>query len=261
MPHVHRNVTEIEADLSKGQVWTALTGSLGLLIGFRTSQSLNRFWEGTGLLHQMRGEWFDSVSCLLSFSRHAKSTRPEEVVQFRQTLIRLVSLMHGSALDDISGNDEDSYETIDVMGLDARTLCFLRDCKIKYGWNKVCALQHMIQVLITYNLRIGVLEIPPPILSRVYQTLSRGFVNLLNAVKIKDTSFPFPWAQMIMLLLVIHSIFTPLIVTSFTTSYQWALPVTFLPVFGMFALNQVAAQLEMPFGTDDNDLPLTHFQY
>eukprot|EP00913_Durusdinium_trenchii_P005440 g5071.t1 len=66
---------------------------------------------------------------------------------------------------------------------------------------------------------------------------------------------------MIMLLLVIHSIFTPLIVTSFTTSYQWALPVTFLPVFGMFALNQVAAQLEMPFGTDDNDLPLTHFQY
>eukprot|EP00913_Durusdinium_trenchii_P000459 g419.t1 len=34
----------IAADLSKGQVWTALTGSLGLLIGFRTSQSLNRFW-------------------------------------------------------------------------------------------------------------------------------------------------------------------------------------------------------------------------
>ena len=26
----------------------------------------------------------------------------------------------------------------------------------------------------------GVLKIPPPILSRVYQTISRGFVNLLN---------------------------------------------------------------------------------
>jgi len=253
--------SNIAVDLSKGQVWTALTGSLSLLISFRTSQSLTRFWEGTGLLHQMRGEWFDSASCLMSFSRHAKSIRPEEVIQFRQTLIRLCSLMHGSALDDISGNSEDSYETIDVLGLDTGTLRFLRDCKVKYGWNKVCALQHMIQVLITHNLRIGVLDIPPPILSRVYQTLSRGFVNLLNAVKIKDTNFPFPWAQMIYLLLVIHSLFTPLIVTSFTSSYQWAIPVTFLPVFGMFALNQVAAQLEMPFGTDDNDLPLTHFQW
>ncbi|CAE7024865.1 unnamed protein product, partial [Symbiodinium sp. CCMP2456] len=115
-------------------------------------------------------------------------------------------------------------------------------------------------VLITHNLRIGVLDIPPPILSRVYQTLSRGFVNLLNAVKIKDTNFPFPWAQMIMILLVVHSVFTPCVVTSFMTSYQWAIPVTFVPVFGMFALNQVAAQLEMPFGQDDNDLPLEHFQ-
>ncbi|CAJ1437573.1 unnamed protein product, partial [Effrenium voratum] len=183
-----------------------------------------------------------------------------EVLQFRQTLIRLTSLMHGSALDEISGNREDSYETIDVMGLDMATLRFLRDCKLRFDWNKVCALQHMIQVLITHNLRIGVLDIPPPILSRVYQTLSRGFVNLLNAVKIKDTNFPFPWAQIIMLLLVVHSIFTPLIVTSMMTSYQWAIPVTFLPVFGMFALNQVAAQLEMPFGQDDNDLPLGHFQ-
>lgn len=214
----------------------------------------------------MRGEWFDSASCLMSFSRHAKSICPEEVTQFRQTLIRLCSLMHGPALDDIGGRSEDnyetlpSYETIDVLGLDKSTLRFLRDCKVKYGWNKVCALQHMIQVLITHNLQIGVLDIPPPILSRVYQTLSRGFVNLLNAVKITDTNFPFPWAQLIYLLLVVHSMFTPLIVTSFTSSYQWAIPVTFLPVFSMFALNQVAAQLEKPFGTDDNDLPLTFFQ-
>ena len=38
----------------------------------------------------------------------------------------------------------------------------------------------------------GVLKVAPPILSRVYQTLSRGFVNFLNAKKIADTRFPFP---------------------------------------------------------------------
>ncbi|CAE7370844.1 unnamed protein product [Symbiodinium natans] len=252
--------TNIAGDLSKSQVWSAMTVTLTTLISFRTRQALGRFWEGTGLIHQMRGEWFDSVSCLLSFSRHALATKHEEVMQFRHTLVRLTSLMHGSALDEISGSKDDSYQTIDVMSLDSATLRILRDCKLKYDWNKVCALQHMIQVLITHNLRIGVLDIPPPILSRVYQTLSRGFVNLLNAVKIKDTNFPFPWAQIIMLLLVVHSVFTPCVVTSFMTSYQWAIPVTFVPVFGMFALNQVAAQLEMPFGQDDNDLPLEHFQ-
>merc|ERR1711933_661341 len=35
---------------------------------------------------------------------------------------------------------------------------------------------------------------------------------------------------------------------------------TFIPVFGMFSLNFIASELENPFGTDDNDLPLAHFQ-
>merc|ERR1719497_234671 len=34
----------------------------------------------------------------------------------------------------------------------------------------------------------------------------------------------------------------------------------FVPIFGMFSLNFIASELENPFGTDDNDLPLRHFQ-
>ena len=182
-----------------------------------------------------------------------------ETVQFRQTLVRLVSHMHESALDEIAGC-RDRFPTIDKHSLDDGTLGFTQTCQDKYGWNRVCALQHMVQVLITHNLHTGVLNIPPPILSRVYQTLSRGLVNLLNAVKIRDTSFPFPWAQLIMLLLVIHSICTPVVIISITDSLYWALPVGFIPIFGMVALNMVASELEMPFGVDDNDLPLQHFQ-
>merc|ERR1719498_785321 len=33
-----------------------------------------------------------------------------------------------------------------------------------------------------------------------------------------------------------------------------------LPMFGLYALNFIAVELEDPFGTDDNDLPLKHFQ-
>merc|ERR1719272_2698109 len=109
-----------------------------------------------------------------------------------------------------------------------KTLKFLKDCKAKYGFNRVEALQHMIQVLVTHNHHSGVLTIPPPILSRIYQTLSRGLVNLLNARKIKDTMFPFPYAQIIVLLLLIHSVFTPLMMTQIIETKAIAAIMSFL---------------------------------
>lgn len=250
----------VRDDFSQSQIWNLMTMSLVILIGFRTRQALGRFWEGTSLLHQMRGEWFDSVSCLMSFSKAAKEKKPLEVFNFRQTLVRLTSLMHASALDEICGHHETSQVAIDPEGLDMTTLGFLHDCSHLYNFNRVEAIQHMIQVLVTHNQGNGVLTIPPPILSRIYQTLSRGLVNLLNAKKITDTQFPFPWAQLITLMLTFHCMSTPLVVVAKCTQYAWALLLTFVPVFGMIALNLVAAELEMPFGLDANDLPLAHFQ-
>lgn len=41
----------------------------------RNLEAMERFWEGTGLLHQMRGEWFDAVSCCVTFTRGSIATR------------------------------------------------------------------------------------------------------------------------------------------------------------------------------------------
>merc|ERR1712107_660233 len=102
--------------------------------------------------------------------------------------------------------------------------------------------------------------IPPPICSRVYQELSRGMVNLHNAKKITDTQFPFPYAQLIMILLLSHGLLTPIVVSAFIEHPWWSALVTFIPVFGMFSVNRVASELEMPFGEDPNDLNLHLFQ-
>jgi len=118
----------------------------------------------------------------------------------------------------------------------------------------------LIQSVITKGLDDGILKIPPPILSRVYQTLSRGFVNLLNAKKIADTRFPFPYAQLITILLFMHLIFMPLFMSALVPSRIWAPFLTFVPLFVMFSINFVGVELENPFGTDANDLPLDHFQ-
>merc|ERR1719401_2535975 len=57
-----------------------------------------------------------------------------------------------------------------------------------------------------------------------------------------------------------NSIITPFVVASFITHKWWSFIITFVPVFGMYSVNLVATELEMPFGNDANDLPLDDFQ-
>mmetsp|Transcript_112803 Transcript_112803/g.240766 ORF Transcript_112803/g.240766 Transcript_112803/m.240766 type:complete len:466 (+) Transcript_112803:88-1485(+) len=246
-------------EMKASQTWSAATVAAVGLLSFRTKQSLSRFWEGTTLLHQMRGEWFDTVSNCVTFSICAKHDKPEEVKVFRHTLVRLMSLAHGSALEEIS-DYQVKVPTIDVFGLDHATLAHVQDCHARYHFNKVEIMLHLIQSLITKAQQDQVLTIPAPILSRVYQTISRGFVNLLNAKKITDTRFPFPYAQLISVLLLILVFLTPVLFSVVIAHKVLIFIITFIPVFGMFSLNFIAMELENPFGIDDNDLPLSHFQ-
>eukprot|EP00928_Gymnodinium_smaydae_P086441 TRINITY_DN7055_c0_g5_i1.p1 TRINITY_DN7055_c0_g5~~TRINITY_DN7055_c0_g5_i1.p1 ORF type:complete len:516 (+),score=66.76 TRINITY_DN7055_c0_g5_i1:105-1652(+) len=247
-------------DLNASQLWSASTGLLLSLLFFRGNRAMARFWEGTGLLHQMRGEWFDSVSCCVTFTNSAVKKKPKQVEEFRHIIVRVMSLCHGSALEEIACQESGTLDTIDPYGLSNGTLEHLRDCTAIHGFNRVEVLLHFIQVLITVGLENGTLQIPPPILSRVYETLSRGFVNLCNAKKIADTRFPFPFAQLIAYFLYVNMFVTPLVMSSIFTSL-WTAPLfSFIPLFGMASLNAIGTELENPFGHDDNDLPMEHFQ-
>jgi len=241
------------------QIWGATTAAAVFLLFFRTSQSMSRFWEGTTLLHQMRGEWFDTVSNCVTFSICAKAREPRKVMRFRHALVRLMSLAHGCALEEIS-DYRVQVPAIDVKGLDARTLAHLTDCHKNYHFNKVEIMLHLIQSLIVQAEKDGVLDVPAPILSRVFQTISRGFVNLLNAKKICDTRFPFPFIQLISTLLLFTVFLTPLLLSAVLENKVLMAIITFIPIFSLFSLNFIAAELDNPFGIDDNDLPLGHFQ-
>lgn len=246
-------------DLSSSTIWNATTAALVFMIGFRTNRAIIRFWEGAGLLHQMRGEWFDTVSNCVTFSTKALEDQEEEVHRFRHALVRLMSLAHGSALEEISGNQSEQT-IIDFRGLDQECLQQLKVCNDVYNFNKVEVTLHMIQSLIISAYNRGILNVPAPILSRVYQTISRGFVNLLNTKKITDIKFPFPYVQLISLLLLTFSILCPLLISSFVQNKIIACILTFIPVFAMSSVNYISIELENPFGRDDNDLPLFHFQ-
>jgi predicted membrane chloride channel (bestrophin family) len=200
-------------DLNIGNVWTISTISLGLLISFRINWAYSRFWEGITLVQMMRAEWFETCSNLIAFSTVALDTSRKrdifiKVDTFQALLVRMMSLMHGSALRQIGGNVED-FPVIDVHGLDDESLTYLAQAEVR-SENCVEILLHWIQVLITDGINDGVMCIPAPILTRAYQTLSRGMVNLHNARKIADVPFPFPLSQLHVVLVWVQSIVAPL---------------------------------------------------
>jgi putative membrane protein len=101
-----------------------------------------------------------------------------------------------------------------------------------------------------------VIPVAPPILTRVFQEISRGLVNLNNVKKIRDFPFPFPYAQMITMMLMMHWVITPVASCLIVDNIVWAAVLTFITVFAFWAINYIAEEIEMPFGDDANDLPI-----
>lgn len=113
----------------------------------------------------------------------------------------------------------------------------------------------------------GRLLIAPPILSRVYQELSMGMLAFFMAMKISMVPFPFPFAQFLQYALCAFLLFCPLAilvsiqnVTGFDSTLL-LIPMNFLACAGFVALNEIAVELEDPFGEDDNDYPVHRQQW
>lgn len=91
-----------------------------------------------------------------------------------------------------------------------------------------------------------------------YLSMDNNLTQLIagfNGVdKVHNVPIPFPYAQMISLLMSLYCFTAPFM---FVASFGWAtfLPACFLTT-SFFGINEVAIEIEDPFGTDENDLPL-----
>lgn len=223
-----------------------------MLLGFRASWAMTRFWDGAKLLHQMRVEWLESINLCFTSSRGGG----DKEAHFRHTMVRLMSLCHGSALEELSGTD---VHSMDSAGLDDGTLALLKESSMQ-GFNKVEVLLNLMRTRIGMSFSDGTMKICPSLLGHIYSTLSRGFMNLANAKKIVDVRFPFPFAQLSAMLLLSNAIITPFAISCHMKSKLWAPIFTFLPVFTMFSVHRATVAVEQPFGEDDNAFPIGHFQ-
>merc|ERR550537_737248 len=82
-----------------------------------------------------------------------------------------------------------------------------------------------------------------------------GMIGAFNGVdKVHTVQIPFPYAQMITLLMSLYCFFAPFMLVTYF-GYWTFIPASFLTC-AQFGINEVAIEIEDPFGTDENDLPL-----
>lgn len=103
------------------------------------------------------------------------------------------------------------------------------------------------------------MDAAPPIQSRMYQELSNGMLAFKMAMKLGDVPFPFPFAQILSLLLTIFTFLIPIYMIAFTDSQTLAPLLSFGLCMGMWGLNETAIELENPLGSDVNDILLMDF--
>lgn len=235
-------------------VWWGFTAILGMLVGVRCNTSYQRFWEGAKLVYLVRGEWFNCVSSLLSFCSE-DPMKHDHVHLFQHTLVRIASLLHCMALQHVCDVAEDSLEILDMEGFDDESLEYLDTvhdrCDVLVQW---------LQRLIMQNSRKGVLDAAPPILTRSFQELSRGIVNLNNVRRIKDIPFPYPYHQITVLVLMLHWFLTPFLACMYVNSAVLATILIFVGQTGLWAIIFISNEMDQPFGEDPNDLPMADMQ-
>lgn len=117
---------------------------------------------------------------------------------------------------------------------------------------------------VSHHTVTGKLLIGPPILSRVYQELSNGMLAFsLAKIKISTVPFPFPFAQVLSYALYAFYILCPFIILECLVEEDQSLEQVATPLFmnflacvGYGACNEIAIELEEPFGFDTNDYPV-----
>merc|ERR1719408_475829 len=118
-------------------------------------------------------------------------------------------MLYGAALQQVAPEEiDEKIEIIEVEGVEKEAFAFML-----HSNDRVELILQWIQRLVVDNIYSDVLPIAPPILSRVFQELSRGIVNLTNARKIAEFPFPFPYCQLLWFSLFIQYIITPILLT------------------------------------------------
>jgi len=172
-------------------VFSGFTFTLGFVLVFRTNQCYNRFLQGASSACTMRSKMFEAASSLVAFSTMSKKERPEVDI-FIHKVVRLFSLVHGTALEVICDAGHKEFPVLDIGGIPEKNLECLKRFR---GQLRVDMVYQWIITLVTHAVDTGLVAVPPPILSRVFHELELSRVEFNQILQIINIPAPFPYAQ------------------------------------------------------------------
>lgn len=254
--HIYREEMDNFLDGVEGmkEIWRVYTSVLGFLLVFRSNQAYARFWDGSRLIQQVRGAWFNAISNLVGFCT-SKEDMQDKVADFQHLLIRLGSILYCCALQQVAEMDDDAFEVLEVNDIERASLDYLQNAS-----DRVEIILQWITRLIMEKVDDHVIIASPPVLSRVFQELSRGFAELNAARNIRDIHFPFPYSQMVTSMVLVQWVMTVIIAAHEVKASYIAAIGCFFVTFCMWCLLYIALEIDQPFGRDANDLPLVLLQ-
>jgi len=233
-------------------VFSAVSGITGFLVVFRVGHSYNRFWDGSLHLYKLKEAWFTFFKETISFTR-LPTADTEKIKTFWARLAHLVSLCNVMCMGKLEGSEKPVahwFDVIGVEGLDAESLEALSNSSFQ-----VELVHQWIYNLVVEAVHNGVLAVPPPILGACFASLNAPLHHYYSSRRLTMVPFPYPFAASAEVMMIFQTVFTAM------AMFAWCEPgtaavFTFAFTFTLWCIHLVAADLENPFGTDVNDLPM-----
>ncbi|CAK9022524.1 UPF0187 protein, partial [Durusdinium trenchii] len=184
------------------------------------------FWEGASKVHEIRGELYNCASTLVAFCSN-KQEMQEEVSNFQHFMIRLISLLFATAMRHLSSlrhlQDADNFNKTPKRASTTNA----KEAPRKKGCSR------------------GVLKIPPPILNRSLTDLSNAIVDIYRVRKIREVPFPFPYSQMVILMLTVYTLVTPVLSSQLIENIYMATMATFCVTTAFWSLYHIADESQI----------------
>lgn len=251
-----RGIIGVHHTIENNAAFGMYTSTLVFLLIFRTSKCYSRFWHCATSMCTFRAELVEAAKSLIAFTEMSHAPMAD-IDHFKKSVVTFCSLLHATALVNLSDCPLDKFPVIDTAAVPEDVLERLQAYNTR---SRVDLVYMWLNGVIVKAMKTGLLNVPPPILSRVFQQTEKAMVEYNQVLEVMTIPFPFPYAQTAYVLLVFMGFSTPFAMCSWTTHPAAAFLLTFTGVTCLVSLELIARQLENPFGEDANDLPIDSFQ-
>jgi ion channel-forming bestrophin family protein len=213
---------------------------LGLLLVFRTNTAYERFWEG-------RKSWGNIVNNIRNLSRSIWVAVAEIEPRHRQEKEQILHLLVAFAISTklhlrSQPVDDNLTEFVNPMQLKKLQLMNNPPLEIVFWIGDYLQAKYEQGQISLYQMN-------------ELQSILNGMVDTLGACeRILRTPMPLAYAIHLKQLLLIYCLLLPFQVVE--ELHWWTAPAVALVSFTLFGIEAIGVEIENPFGTDPNDLPL-----